>query len=113
MLSLRLALTFLFAKKRYGIINAITWLAAIVSVFVAAAMIIILSVFNGLQTLVLDLYSSIEAPYSLVAKDKGTLTVDKETLNQLEGLSYIDALSTRCGGEVIFQYNESTWYGTL
>jgi lipoprotein-releasing system permease protein len=112
-LSLRLALTFLFSKKRYGIINAITWLAALVSVFVAAAMIIILSAFNGLQTLIVDLYSSIEAPYSIVANDQGTLVVSKQTLKKIEELPYIETVSTRCDGEVIYQYNKTSWYGTL
>lgn len=113
MLSLRLALTFLFSKKRYGIINAITWLAAVVSVFVAAAMIIILSAFNGLQALIVDLYSSIEAPYSIVASDQSTLEVSDQTLREIAELPYVDAVSTRCSGEVIFQFNKTSWYGTL
>jgi lipoprotein-releasing system permease protein len=112
-LSLRLALTFLFSKKRYGIINAITWLAALVSVFVAAAMIIILSAFNGLQSLIVDLYSSIEAPYSIVASDQGTLTVSEDALQTLQDLPYVEAHSLRCSGEVIYQYNKNSWYGTL
>ncbi len=113
MLSLRLALTFLFSKKRYGIINAITWLAALVSVFVAAAMIIILSAFNGLQSLIVDLYSSIEAPYSIVASDQGTLIVSDKSIEAINNLPYVDAISLRCSGEVIYQYNNNSWYGTL
>lgn len=113
MLAFRLALTFLFSKKRYGIINAITWLAAAVSIFVAAAMIIILSAFNGIQSLVLDLYSSIEAPYSITTTDASTLHITSEQLEKIQNLDGVIATGLRCSGEVIFQFNDTPWYGTL
>lgn len=113
MVALRLALTFLFSKKRYGIINAITWLAASVTVFVAAAMILILSAFNGIQNLVINLYSSIEAPYSISATNGETLFINNVQLVALNQLSEIEQYSLRCSGEVIFEYNKKPWYGTI
>lgn len=59
--------------------------------FVTAAMIIVLSAFNGIEQLVKDLFSNFDAPYTIVPQE-GQVVPDSlftdEWLNSLEGVAY-------------------------
>ncbi len=57
-LSLNIARRYLFAKKSHNAINIITLISVIVVAVGATAMIIILSVFNGLEGLITQLYGT-------------------------------------------------------
>ena len=60
-LPLRIALRYLFAKKSHNIINIISLISAIGIAVGSMALIIILSGYNGFDTLVKSTYNSYEA----------------------------------------------------
>lgn len=71
-----IARRYLFSKKRTGIINVISFISMVVVAGVSAAMIIILSAFNGIEDLVEDLFSRFEADLTVTPVVGKTLSTD-------------------------------------
>lgn len=81
-LSLNIAKRYLFAKKSHNAINIITLISVIVVAVGATAMIVILSVFNGLEGLISGLYSSYTP--DLVITQKSSKYIDLKEFNYAE-----------------------------
>lgn len=73
-LSLRFAIRYLFAKKSHNVINIISSVSAIGMAIGTAALIIIMSVYNGFDSLVRDSLGNVE-PDILVVPSKGKVFV--------------------------------------
>jgi lipoprotein-releasing system permease protein len=56
----------LFAKKSRGIINFISGISMVVVAFITAAMIVVMSAFNGIDELVKAIFSNVDAPLTVV-----------------------------------------------
>jgi lipoprotein-releasing system permease protein len=56
----------LFAKKSRGIINFISGISMVVVAFITAAMIVVMSAFNGIDDLVKAIFSNVDAPIMIV-----------------------------------------------
>jgi len=69
-LDLFFAYRYLFSKKSKGIIRLISSISMIVVAFVAAAMIIVMSAFQGIENLVDDLFSHFDAPIVIHATNQ-------------------------------------------
>jgi lipoprotein-releasing system permease protein len=65
---LLIAYRYLLAKKSHNIINLISGISVVVMVFVTMAMVVVLSVFNGIQGLVNNLYSAFDGDIHISAK---------------------------------------------
>lgn len=61
-LSLFIAGRYLFSKKSKNVIHLISIISMVVVAFVSAAMVIVMSAFNGIESLVDDLFSHFDAP---------------------------------------------------
>ena len=112
-LSLFIARRYLFAKKSRNIINAISLISMSVVAFVACAMILVMSAFNGLELLIEDLFSSFDAPITIVAK-QGIQIEEKsipfEKIQQLEGVTVIGKVIEN---DAWLQYNNSNTVATI
>jgi lipoprotein-releasing system permease protein len=81
----------LFSKKSKNIINLISIISMGVVAFVTAAMIIVLSAFSGIEELVKDLFSSFDAPFTIVPERGKTIPdslLTAEWLESIEGLGH-------------------------
>jgi lipoprotein-releasing system permease protein len=56
----------LIAKKSRGIINYISLISMLVMAFVTAAMVIVISAFNGIDDLVKSLFADFDAPLTIL-----------------------------------------------
>lgn len=65
-ISLFIARRHLFSRKSRGIINVISLISTLVVAFVTAAMIVVLSAFNGIDDLVKKLFSNFDTPLTIV-----------------------------------------------
>ncbi len=65
-ISLFIARRHLFSKKSRGIINIIAMISTLVVAFVTAAMIVVLSAFNGIDQLVKNLFSNFDTPLTIL-----------------------------------------------
>jgi lipoprotein-releasing system permease protein len=88
-------LSFLFAwryfkaKKSTNAINIIAWISIGAMVMGTAALILVLSVFNGFEGLVKSLYSSFYPDIKISSATGKVITVSKEQLQRLRGLTGI------------------------
>ncbi len=102
-LSQLFARRYLFSKKSHSVVNKIAGLSVVAVAMPVAAMILLLSVFNGLESLVVSMYSVFDA--ELVVKprtgqlletrrvDGGELpTIDSVMIQQLRGVDGVEAV---------------------
>jgi lipoprotein-releasing system permease protein len=92
-------LNFLFAwryfkaKKSTNAINVISWISILAIVIGTAALILVLSVFNGFEDLVKSLYSSFYTDLKVLPVSGKNITVTAEQLQQLRGIKGIKNFS--------------------
>lgn len=88
-ISFYIARRYLFAKKSRNIINIISIISMTVVAFVAAAMITVMSAFNGIEHLVERLFSNFDAPLTIVpteGKSFADSLVTDDVLKQIQGI---------------------------
>jgi lipoprotein-releasing system permease protein len=81
-----IARRYLFSKKSRNIINLISMISMAVVAFVTAAMIIVLSAFSGIEQLVKDLFSTFDAPYTILPEQGRTIPDSVLTASWFEAL---------------------------
>ena len=77
------------AKKSTNVINIISWICIVAIMVGAAALILVLSVFNGFEGLVKSLYASFYTDLKISPASGKTVTISKEQLQQLRGIKGI------------------------
>lgn len=88
-------MTFLFAwryfkaKKTTNAINIISWISILAIAVGAAALILVLSVFNGFEDLVKGLYADFYADVRIVATKGKSITLTERQLQQIRGTAGI------------------------
>lgn len=91
-LPFNIAKRYLFAKKSTNAINIITGISVFGIAVQTAAFVLVLSVFNGFEDLLIGLFSNFN-PEVKVAPTKGktfsTDSIDLQALQQIEGVEYI------------------------
>lgn len=81
------------AKKSTNAINVIAWISVLAIVIGTAALILVLSVFNGFEDLVKSLYSSFYTDLKIMPVAGKNITVTPEQLQQLRGIKGIKNFS--------------------
>lgn len=79
----------LFAKKSKGIINIISMISMVVVAFVTAAMITVLSAFNGIDDLVKQLFANFDTPLTILPAEGKMFPdslINDDYLQRLEGI---------------------------
>ena len=77
------------AKKSTNAINIIAWISIVAIVLGTAALILVLSVFNGFEGLVRSLYSSFYPDINISPSSGKVIVVSKEQLQKLKGIAGI------------------------
>jgi lipoprotein-releasing system permease protein len=84
-----IAKRYLFSKKSRNVINVITGISVVVIAFVTAAMVVVLSAFNGIDDLVDDLYSNFDGDL-ILTPERGRLlegdSLDIASILEIEGV---------------------------
>jgi lipoprotein-releasing system permease protein len=89
----RFARRYLFAKKSTNAINIIAWVSIGAIALVTAAMIIILSVFNGLSDLVKTLYKGFYTDLKIAPASGKVLTLTAEQYAKIKNINGVKAVS--------------------
>jgi lipoprotein-releasing system permease protein len=95
------------AKKSTNAINIIAWISTLAIAVGAAALVSILSVFNGFESLVKSLYSSFYTDLKIVPESGKVLVLTAEELAQLRGTANIAGLSRVAEEKAILQNADS------
>lgn len=90
---LKFAWRYFKAKKSTNAINIISWVSVTAIVFGTASLLVILSAFNGFESLVKSLYASFYADVKITATKGQLITLSSEQLNRLKGVAGVDQIS--------------------
>ncbi len=105
-LILQIALKFLFGKKSKGIINTISTIS-IVGVGVGSlALLIVLSVFNGLHGLIGSLYGSFDPDFKVIAAQGKFFSIDSLDIQEIRKLEDVLQVSPVVQDNALLKYNQ-------
>ena len=102
----RFALKYLTSRKSHSVINIIATVSLLAVVVPVAAMVILLSVFNGFESLVRDLYKVIDADIE-VTTDGGFAVSDTLLRQKVEGVEGVDATSFIVERQALLSYRNN------
>lgn len=91
-LPLKIARRYLFAKKSQNIINVVSLISVIGIAVSTAAMIIVLSGFNGIEQLVEKMFDSFDADLKITLNEGKTFQnqeIDQEAIKKINGVRYL------------------------
>ena len=97
---------YLFSKKSRNVINLITGISVAVIAFVTAAMIVVLSAFNGIDMLVDELYSSFDGDVIIEAPRGRYLDTDSLNMEAWSMDERISAIHEVVEQSVLVQYKD-------
>lgn len=102
----RFALKYLTSRKSHSVINIIATVSLLAVVVPVAAMVILLSVFNGFESLVRDLYKVVDADIEITTE--GALSTLDSTLRQrVEEVEGVEALSFVMERQALLSYRNN------
>ena len=88
----RFALKYLTSRKSHSVINIIATVSLVAVVIPVAAMVILLSVFNGFESLVRDLYKAVDADVEITVQ--GGFDINDTSLSgKIEAVEDVEAIS--------------------
>ena len=112
-LSLFIAKRYLFAKKSHNVINIISLISAIGIALGTAALIIILSVYNGFEGLITNLYGTYEADLLITPSTGKSFIPHGQTFDIIRGDSRVKAFCEAIEENVFVKYGEQESVATI
>jgi lipoprotein-releasing system permease protein len=115
-LSFSIAWRYFISRKRSGQFNAvslISWIALLGYSIGAAALIIVLSVFNGFGNLFGSLYANFDADLKVVPASGKYLIIDSLTIKKIESSEGIRAVNFVIEENALFRYGNKQAIGTI
>ncbi|MCX8212008.1 MAG: ABC transporter permease [Lewinella sp.] len=109
----KMAWRYLFARKSTSAINIITLIAAFGVAIGAAALLLLLSVFNGFEDLFLSMFNNLNPDVRIVAAEGKTFEVDEKTFRGLGQLEGVAAVSQTLEETAIFSYDDKQNAATI
>lgn len=111
--ALRIARRYLFAKKSTNAINVITGIAVFGISIGTAALIIVLSVFNGFEDLLTGMFNSFNPDIKITAIEGKTFEVDSIQLEKIKKIDGVAAISQSLEELAFFEYEGNQDFGIL
>jgi len=112
-LPVHIAKRYLFSKKSHNAINIVSGISVAGVAVVTAAMVIVLSVFNGFEGLVISLYNVFEAPIVVMPAEGKTLelsTIPIDKILETEGvIGYVEVLEESC----LIRYRDKQYFAQI
>lgn len=112
-LSLKIARRYLFAKKSTNAINIITGISVVGIAIGTAALVLVLSVFNGFEDLIIGLMSKFNPDVKVTAVVGKTFVPDSSKIAQLEALPGVELVSQTLEEVAFFEYGQSQDFGVV
>jgi len=112
-LPLKIARRYLFAKKSTNAINIITGISVFGLTIGTAALIIVLSVFNGFEDLILGLVSNFNPEVKVTAKVGKVFEADSTKIAEIENLLGVDKVAQTLEEVAFFEYKGAKDFGIL
>jgi lipoprotein-releasing system permease protein len=112
-LSLYIAKRYLFAKKSRNAINIISAVSVAGVAVGTMALIIILSVFNGLETMVSAIFNTFDPDIKIIAAEGKTFIADTARLKLLANVEGVSAYSLTIEDNALLKYGSRQYIATI
>jgi lipoprotein-releasing system permease protein len=112
-LAWRVARRYLFARKSTNIINLITGIAVLGLAIGTAALILVLSVFNGFQDLLDGMYSNFNPDIKITPAQGKTFVIDAATLDRIRKTPGVANVAQTLEEVAFFEYEGQQDFGIL
>lgn len=112
-LALKIARRYLFAKRSTNAINIITGIAVFGIAVGTAALLLVLSVFNGFEDLITDMYGNFDPDVKITPVQGKTFSQDSIPLDALRALPSVSALSLTLEEVAGFKYKDNVVFGII
>lgn len=99
-----IALRYLVSPKSHSVINLIASVSTLAVLVPVAAMVVILSVFNGFEQLVRDMYAAVDAPVEVRAAGRGDIELNDSLRTALERCEGVESLSFYVERQAVVRY---------
>ncbi len=103
----------MFAKKSHNIINVISGISVAGVTVGAMALIIVLSVFNGFETLIVSLFNSFNPDLVITAKKGKTFTMSTFPAEEVMALSGVFAMTEVVEENALLKYRNNQYLVTI
>lgn len=97
---------YLFSKKKQNAINIITGISVTGIMFVTAALLLVLSIFNGFQSLIEDLFSAFDPDLKVEAVRGRTMELSQETIAKITSLNEVAFVSPTIENKAMIGYGD-------
>lgn len=108
-----IALRYLFSKKSRNIINIISFISGVAVFVVSAALVIVLSAFNGLEGMVLDIFNTLDPTVKVVPAEGKSFMPDSLVLHKIAALPQVQSVSRVIEENALFMYGDKQYIGKL
>ena len=108
-----IAKRYLFSKHTTGAVNIITGLSMLGVAVGAAAMIVVLSAFNGLETLIRGFYNTFDPDLKIELVEGKNLAFDEEIKHRIERTPHVENASFVLEEKALFRANKKEFIATL
>ncbi|MBR5168335.1 MAG: ABC transporter permease [Salinivirgaceae bacterium] len=112
-LSAFVARRYLFSKKSHNIINIISAISLVGVMVCTMALIIVLSVFNGFDSLIKSMFSNFDPDIKITPAQGKVFDPQTDTLRQISQLSYVDCVCETLEENVLLEYDKHMQPATL
>ncbi len=112
-LPLSFAYRYLFSKKSSNAVNIISWVSVLGMLVGSLGLILVLSVFNGFEGLVISLYNSFNPDFTITAREGKSFTPDSMQLLQLKKLEGVRALTQVVEENALLTYADRQYIATV
>ena len=112
-LSLFIARRYLLSKRKKNFINVISVISVIAVAIISAAIIIVLSIFNGLGDLLHSINNSFDPEIKIVASKGKTFRVNDELLRKIESIQGVKVVTEVIEDFAIARYNGANQVVTI
>lgn len=107
-----IAWRYLFAKKSHNVINIISLISALGIMFGTMALIIVLSVYNGFQSIVDDIYSKYDSDIEIFSQNSKSFLIG-DIKDKLESQSYIANILEVVEENIFLVYDKKEGIATI
>ncbi|MEZ4946860.1 MAG: FtsX-like permease family protein [Cyclobacteriaceae bacterium] len=112
-LSLFIAKRYFFSKRKQNFINIISILSMVGVAFSTAALIIVLSVFNGLEGLLRSLYVSFDPELKIEAVEGKSFEINDELLSKLNAIEGVNVVTEVIEDYAYIRYRDADVVATI
>ena len=112
-LSFNIALRYLFAKKSQNIINVISMISVVGILTGSAALLVVLSVFNGLHGFIGNLYNSFDPDIKISAVEGKVFSLDSIELSKIKAIQGVISYAEVLEDNALLKFGKRQMPGTI